>query len=210
LPWAWEIVQALDSYTEVSPSGAGLKVIVRGQLPAGRRGWDNGNGMYDRARFFTLTGWRLEGTPATVEERGEALAALHARLFPPTAPRPTAEGGVPVDLDDAEIVRRAMGAKNGAKFSRLWLGEWSDYASRSEADMALCSMLAFWCGGDAARVGRLFEQSGLYREGKWGRASYRERTVEKGNQRAEYYTPRPRQGAGSAGRGRLILGRAGG
>ena len=57
--WAREIVAALDSYTEVSPSGTGLKVIVRGALPGGR----NRKGeieMYDRARFFALTGHRYE------------------------------------------------------------------------------------------------------------------------------------------------------
>ena len=33
-PWAMDIVRALDSYTEYSPSGEGLHIIVRGELPS--------------------------------------------------------------------------------------------------------------------------------------------------------------------------------
>src|ERR1039458_8821263 len=36
-PWACEIVQALQSYTEISPSQRGVKVWVRGKLAAGQR-----------------------------------------------------------------------------------------------------------------------------------------------------------------------------
>ena len=57
--WAREIVALLDSYTEISPSGTGLKVIVRGALPPGRRR-EGAIEMYDRGRFFTLTGHRYE------------------------------------------------------------------------------------------------------------------------------------------------------
>lgn len=34
--WAWEIIRALDSYTEVSPSGTGVHIIVRANLPTGQ------------------------------------------------------------------------------------------------------------------------------------------------------------------------------
>ena len=37
-------------------------------------------------------------------------------------------------------------------------------------------MLAFWTGGDAARIDVLFRQGGLYRE-KWDRENYRNRTI---------------------------------
>jgi putative DNA primase/helicase len=35
-PWAQKIIARLDSYTEISPSGTGLKVLLRGTLPPGR------------------------------------------------------------------------------------------------------------------------------------------------------------------------------
>jgi putative DNA primase/helicase len=58
--WALDIVQRIDSYTEVSPSGAGLRIFTRGVLPAGRRRKDRVE-MYDRGRYLTLTGHRIAG-----------------------------------------------------------------------------------------------------------------------------------------------------
>jgi hypothetical protein len=80
-------------------------------------------------------------------------------------------------------------------FEKLWAGDTSDYASRSEADLALCSRLVFWTGGDPARVDKLFKQSGLYRP-KWderhfgdGR-TYGQATIEKALEgAAEFYLP---------------------
>jgi putative DNA primase/helicase len=59
-PWAEEIVQAFQSYVEISPSGRGVHIICRGKLPpAGRR--KDKIEMYDSGRFFCMTGTRLEG-----------------------------------------------------------------------------------------------------------------------------------------------------
>jgi putative DNA primase/helicase len=47
--WAREIIEELDSYTEISPSERGIHVLLRGTLPAGR----NRKGRfeaYDRGR----------------------------------------------------------------------------------------------------------------------------------------------------------------
>lgn len=56
-PWAAYIIDGLDSYTELSPSGTGVHVIARGKLPANvRRGPVE---MYSRERFFTITGHRI-------------------------------------------------------------------------------------------------------------------------------------------------------
>ena len=80
---------------------------------------------------------------------------------------------------DLQLIDRARHAANGAKFERLWGGNWKgDYPSQSEADLALCSELAFWTEGDAPQIDRLFRHSGLYRK-KWERADYREKTVRK-------------------------------
>jgi primase-polymerase (primpol)-like protein len=80
--WASEIVRRLDSYTEFSPSGTGLHVLLRAELSSGgnRRGRLE---MYDRGRFFTVTGRRLGCTSHVLEERQEQLSALHERLFSP-------------------------------------------------------------------------------------------------------------------------------
>jgi putative DNA primase/helicase len=59
-PWALDIVQRVDSYTEVSPSGRGLRIFTRGVLPPGRRRKDHVE-MYDSGRYLTLTGHRISG-----------------------------------------------------------------------------------------------------------------------------------------------------
>ena len=139
-----------------------------------------------------MTGKHLEGTPRTIENRQEQILALRRRVLGEPATtnghettRSTASSG----LSDEEILMKAAAAENGEKFRRLWAGDTSDYTSVSEADQALCSLLAFWTGPDPAKIDELFRESGLYRE-KWERADYRERTVHKALEgRTEFYGP---------------------
>jgi primase-polymerase (primpol)-like protein len=176
--WAENIIHQLDTYTEVSQSGAGIHIVGKGKLPPGRRRQGQIE-TYDNGRFFALTGQHYPGTPLTVENRQAKIAALHAALFPPQAPqRPDATvRPSSVLLADSEILEKMFLARNGAMVQRLWAGDTSGYVSHSEADLALCSHLAFWTGGDASRIDSLFRQSGLYREEKWNRQDYRERTI---------------------------------
>ncbi len=178
--WAQEIIEELNSYTEISPSGRGVHILVRGKLPAGR----NRKGRfeaYDRGRYFTITGEHLSGSPQGIESRQDRLLAVVRRVFGEesanghTKPLGVAEV-VDTGLSDSEIIRKALAASNGERFSRLWSGDTSGYGSHSEADLALCGMLAFWAGGDDARIDALFGQSGLYRK-KWDRKDYRDRTI---------------------------------
>lgn len=55
-PWALEIIEVLDGYTELSPSRTGLHIIVQAKLPEGGRRKGSIE-FYDRDRFFTMTGW---------------------------------------------------------------------------------------------------------------------------------------------------------
>jgi len=195
-PWARAIVDALDSYTEITPSNEGLRIFVRGRLPEGGRKRGNVE-MYESGRYLTVTGRHLDDTPLTVEERDLALRRVHRDVWPePTkAVQPERQAPRPVDIADAELVVKARSAANGEKFSRLWDGNTSDQASGSEADLALCGMLAFWTGGDSARIDSLFRNSGLYRP-KWDEVhyssgeTYGQHTVAKVVDEArEFYTP---------------------
>jgi hypothetical protein len=178
--WARQIVEELDSYTEISPSGTGVHILMRATLPEGR----NRKGRfeaYDRGRYFTVSGKHLAGTPQTIENRQEELQDVVRRVFEqPSANDRTEPVAVPEQLEnglsDDDVIRKALAASNGEKFSRLWAGSTDDYGSSSEADLALCGMLAFWTGGDPTRIDILFRQSGLYRK-KWERTDYRNRTI---------------------------------
>jgi putative DNA primase/helicase len=52
------------------------------------------------------------------------------------------------------------------KFQRLYSGDCSGYSSQSEADLALCSILASLTGSNRSLMDQLFRNSGLFRE-KW-------------------------------------------
>jgi NrS-1 polymerase HBD domain len=195
-PEAGAILLRLDSYAEFSPSGRGVRVFVQAKKNTDRcrtseTRWGGKLEIYDRGRFFTVTGNHVRGTPVTVEPRQAELDEIIARFLPaPTSlngPQPFA---VPVDLDDIEILERARSAKNGGKFDRLFAGDLSDYGSPSEGDIALCSMLAFWTGPDPVRIDRLFRQSRLMRA-KWDRGDgdYRNRTIAAAlSGRSEFYS----------------------
>jgi len=199
LDWAGDIIDTLDSYTEVSPSGTGYHVIIRGELP-GDRNRKGDVELYETARFFTVTGDHIGGTPTGIRDRQDELELVHDEHVAPDdetandgTQQPAASGSVA--LEDEQLLSKARNAKNGEKFARLWNGNTSGYESQSEADMALCSLLAFWTGGDTGRVARLFRESGLIRE-KWDEvhfsdgSTYGEKTVKRAVAgTSEFYDP---------------------
>jgi hypothetical protein len=81
-PWAESVLEQLWSYTEVSPSGTGLHTIVRGTMPAGLGNKADGIEIYDRDRFFTVTGNHAIGTPEHVQERQEPLTEVCEQFLP--------------------------------------------------------------------------------------------------------------------------------
>jgi putative DNA primase/helicase len=169
--WARAIVKDLDSYTELSPSGHGLRIFVRGRLP---RGSGNRKGcfeVYDCARYVTVTGDHIATTPTTIEGRQSALERVVARMLPsrPVATPPFPRDGIAkAESNDDALLERARSARNGEQFRALFdQGDLTAFGhDHSRADLALCSMLAFWCGSDALRVERLFRRSALFRA-KW-------------------------------------------
>lgn len=178
--WAREIVRRFNSYTEITPSQEGLRIFCRGTLADGE-GWRNkrlgaarpdghtaGCEVYSDGKYLTVTGQHLDGTPETVNDAQAALDWLQAN--PPTLkvnPTLTAHTVTEGRLTDEELVKKACASAHGDEFARLWAGDTSMHGGDdSRADAALCSRLAFWTDGDAARMERLFRKSALYRP-KW-------------------------------------------
>lgn len=83
-PWARGVIERFaDTYTEISPSGHGLKTWCRGSLPAnvGKVAvGDGGIEMYSCARFFTVTGNAFRSAPLQVEDHASDVLELHAAL----------------------------------------------------------------------------------------------------------------------------------
>jgi len=169
--WAVEIVEKVGSYTEISPSGTGLHILLKadGGLP----GDENRTGdieMYEGQRFLTVTGDHLSGSETSIREAQTELNEIYREyLAEDTEPSQTGnsersentnDGQTP--LEDRELVEKAKGASNGRAFEKLWQGIYSHKDSHSEARLALYNFLAFWTGKDKRQMWRLFQQSGLY------------------------------------------------
>jgi archaellum biogenesis ATPase FlaH len=85
--WAFDCIQAFNSYSEVSPSGKGVHTFVRGKLPGGGGASPVGTPtghieVYDRGRFFTVTGAQVLTTPAAISDGGDTLAQFYATYYP--------------------------------------------------------------------------------------------------------------------------------
>lgn len=79
-----EQVKRLNSYTEVSPSGTGLRVIGKGVAPPGSLKGKRFE-VYDRGRFLTITGHCLDGLQREVRHiPPDVLLEVRNALIPPT------------------------------------------------------------------------------------------------------------------------------
>ena len=174
-PLMQEILSRFDTYAEYSQSGAGLHLYGKcdfAGLPTetidGKRKLDHryytknpGNDMelYIGGltnRFAVFTGNAVEDRPCT--DCTEAILLT-------------------VNQDMRREEKKPVSQKPLDKFSALYdRGDISGYHSHSEADAALCTMLANRVGDNAAEIDRLFRASALYRD-KWERRDYREATI---------------------------------
>ncbi|MBI2882644.1 MAG: AAA family ATPase [Candidatus Methylomirabilis oxyfera] len=164
------ILRRFDSYCELSPSGQGQHLIMKATLPSGGRK-KGPIEVYDRWRYFTITGKCMSAYPSMIEERQEAVDWLLATYFSQQRDTKSNTNGSGLDATDDKLLARAFDAANGDKLQRLWNGDTTDYPSASEADMALASLLAFWTGPDAMKLETLMRSSGLARE-KWDKRHY--------------------------------------
>src|SRR5690554_469982 len=165
-----DIVDTLDSYTELSPSGNGIHIFILadGFAYDSERYYINNRNTHVEVyapdvtgKFLTLTGKVIHGID--VNERSEQLQVVLDKYMK----RPDADVTAPVVdapgsfLSDESVYTKASKSKQADKFNALWNGEIPEGKSPSEADMALAEILAFWCGGDTVQMDRLFRRSGL-------------------------------------------------
>jgi len=179
---ALDIIQRLSSYTEISQSGEGIHVIARAKLPAESGNKSGDFEMYDSVRYFCITGDRIDKYPSTIEDRQVQVNQLCNEIFSkPTPTRNQPQPAITITLSDHEIIDRANNAANGDKFMKLMAGDTTGYyhsdgsPDPSQADLALCSILAFWTQ-NADQIFRIVRNSGLY-DDKWDREDYRNRTI---------------------------------
>lgn len=164
-----EFINVLETYAEISPSGTGIHLITKGELPP--RGRRRGNvEIYDAGRFFTMTGQHIGGYNGISEDEYGQLNFLHNKYIAShekETKKLNTTTGFGNDLSVENIIDIAKKSKNGLRFTTLYEGDWSQfYDSQSEADMALANDLAFWTARDPQKMDKIFRKSNLYRD-KW-------------------------------------------
>lgn len=200
--WAEEIVSHFqDTYIEISPSGKGLRIIL---LAPDNYSYDkdkyyikkNNVEVYVAGatnRFVTLTGNAIQKTDVVGNIDGFQW------LIDTYMKRPISNSSIFTNehresyLTDESVIQKAMSSKQGEKFNKLWNGDTSDYPSHSESDLALISILAFYCNGNKEQIDRLYRRSNLFRT-KWdefrGNKTYGEITIDTAlSGIKEFYSP---------------------
>jgi hypothetical protein len=176
-------IERFDSYTERSPSGNGFHIICKAEVP---KGTNRAEGeLYSSGRFFTMTGDVVRDVPIREAQGATEEFYKHLRRHDPD---PVEQALTTVSpLTDAEVLRLAESAKNGAEFSLVYRGA-GQFKSGSERDLSLASRLAFWTQDDA-QIERIMRGSGCARE-KWDKhRTYLRDTIAKAlNGLTETYT----------------------
>lgn len=175
--FANEIIETLDSYTEFSPSGNGLHIIVRGSLPqtvcgTGRKNTKHGLEIYQYGRYFSFTGHRENSND--IYDRTDELGEIFEQYFD--------DSDIQGRVNLAEFEKDEINASNEQLWERMFRSQSGDEIralykghlindDHSSSDMALCNHLAFWTGKSATRMHSMFMETALYRE-KWDRITY--------------------------------------
>ena len=163
-PESREVVIALDSYSEFSPSGTGAHIWCIADL-GGRKGIQRSFPGFKqieikgKGAYHTFTNRHLSKTPGLVLPRQAEIDALYSKV--------TRGSGMVL----------TVGHDDEQKFNKLFAGDMSDYAdNHSVADLALCCILARRRANNFYAIDREFRKSGLYRE-KWEREDYASSTI---------------------------------
>lgn len=216
--WATEIIEALDTYVEVSPSGRGIRIIgfignpkERMSIFYTRDGKEflaerdippNESDEYHRAEVYgggvgnrhliSVTGVSIFDKPIRNVEEWIDLNVPLRELTEGAGVEPE-----PLDVSDEEILEKMLSSKDGDLIRRfmagdegLWEGEGAKYGSRSQADQGFFRKLAFWTRGEEKRMKRIALSSKMRRE-KWHREDYLKTTIEKaiGYCKGHFYNP---------------------
>ena len=179
--WALEIVKRLATYTEISPSGTGLRMFLRAKLPANGRHKGNVE-VYDRGKVLSVTGRQLRhGAGDGIEDRSAELLVWHREIFG-NALHSTKENGSngqvvvhdPPDLDQSRL-KSLFQVKPAAKAN--FEGRHGK-PSQSEADLALANY-ATAAGWTAQQTADLLVMARLNAGEPIKPAGYFQRTIAK-------------------------------
>ncbi|MCH2296249.1 MAG: hypothetical protein MK488_14885, partial [SAR324 cluster bacterium] len=184
---AREVLQKVNSYSEISPSGNGVRIFLYGKLPGKGRRKETFE-CYDEGRHLTVTGNHIPDTPKAINRDQGVIDWFHQKFIATVKfedssqrrVRETTEKNEMIPAEPAsdvsklqvnEIIQQIRSSRQKEKFERLFDGNTAGYSSPSEADLALCSILSFWTNKNPGLIDSIFRQTGLYRP-KWDEKHY--------------------------------------
>lgn len=191
LEWVKPILALMPpTFIEISQSGHGLHVFVKGELAGRRNRWTLPSGqhieVYEKDRFIAFTAHPFQACVMELADGSQALDTLY-ELYGSTPDKTDKSSDdktvKPVSsttsLDDTSLLNKMFSSPNGHEIQALWNGDTSRHGNDdSRADLALLNHLRWWTNGDTYRMERLFNQSALGQREKWvKRPDYRERTL---------------------------------
>lgn len=165
-PRAAAIIQACASYTEFSPSGTGVHIIVAGETKTFKSN-DIGLEVFCSAQFFTFTALPFPGAPATIVAIDPAVlnrlraTVQQARGAPPVRPAPP----LPLATDERAKLESALACVSADVGYREWisvgmaiyaalgesgLGVWDYWSSKSQKYGGLKDLEGHWKSFDGA------------------------------------------------------------
>ncbi|MBZ6527801.1 hypothetical protein HYQ40_08410 [Aerococcaceae bacterium DSM 111021] len=172
-----EFHNQLKTYMEVSPSGNGIHFILKGTLPDGKRKIGDVE-MYDKARYFTVTGEQMGDYDEINPNGTETVKSLHSKYlgaennissnFNNLEAIPSYGNGLSAD----EVIQALTKDPRAGEFLGLiFTGDYrlyGNYPSRSEAELALVGKLGFYSNYDKNVMDEIYSSTQLC-DSKWGR-----------------------------------------
>jgi len=196
---AW--VTKFGTYAEYSPSGTGVHIIARGKLPGpgNKRPLPEDPSiaveLYDKDRFFTFTGQRLNSHPFEVNDTQLDITGTHRYLVGETKEEQKLEiraSGLEPFTDDRIVTHIERHSPKWAVVFDRGIGG-KDFVVRhyagddSKADLALCILLAR-CTRHEAQIVRLWRRTSLWRD-KSEREDYQRSTIAEALKRSAKQPP---------------------
>lgn len=196
-------------YIEKSQSGKGIHILLCGSLTKDNDVFTYKNRkdnleIYEDVRFFALTGDVVENDTHIIfnnldlsidnsliikeiqdkyfsEKKENKFSFVFKNVDVESAKINTSNNNNSTTSSISDILNKIKQSKQGSLFDSLFYGNWQGrYDSQSSADLAFCTILAFWFNKDVYKIDYVFRTSNLFRE-KWdekhGKNTYGEMTI---------------------------------
>lgn len=162
-----DIVDTMHSYTEVSPSGEGIRIIFKAQgFTFDKDAYYTNNKKLGleiyvagcTKKYVTLTGQVMQNWP--IEDKSAEIAKVMDKYMkkPKHDPKPKPKAD---HAADAEYLKR--GLERDEKLKAYWEGT-RPQGNESSDDQGFVDKLAYWCNGNAAMMEQAFFDSPHYQQ----------------------------------------------